>query len=132
MRKTTYFIILAVIALVLAAWATNPNEQQHQDAARIKLSEIVENTMSDFGLKKNLLTDLGFEIGNRYIDSLLDNCISANNYLVCSTTVFTFNGQKHIIGFGAFGKVRISDKVEESLKKEIRNGIIGNNPLFIR
>jgi hypothetical protein len=132
MRKTTYFFILTLIALVLAAWATNPDEQQHHEAARIKLGEIVENTMGDFGLKKNLLTNMGFDIGNKYIDSLLDDCISANNYLVCSTTVFTFNGQKHIIGFGAFGKVWISDKVEESLKKEIRNGIIKNNPLFSR
>ncbi|MBP1663588.1 MAG: hypothetical protein H6Q19_728 [Bacteroidetes bacterium] len=132
MRKTTYFFILTVIALVLAAWVTNPDEQQHHEAARIKLGEIVENTMDDFGLKKNLLTDLGFDIGNKYIDSLLDDCISANNYLVCSTTVFTFNGQKYIIGFGAFGKVWISDKVEEGLKKEIRNGIIKNNPLFSR
>jgi len=131
MRKTTYFVILILVAVIIAAFVSNPDEQQHRDAAKAKFKTILENTMSEYGLEKNILTTLGFDIGDRFVDETIKNYISSDNYFVCSTTKFNFDGKSSVIGIGAFGKVWISTEVDQVIKEELKKNVQKYNPLII-
>ena len=55
---------------------------------------------------------LGSVIGGSIVEEMVDNLVTTDNYIVFSTTNVNVKGKNKIIGFGAFGNVFLSDKLD--------------------
>ncbi|MFN7592568.1 MAG: hypothetical protein ACK5QZ_04430, partial [Bacteroidota bacterium] len=82
----------------------------------IQKSKNEQSNKSDGGLEQAGQA-LGMMIGGAIIDGIIDNIISTDNYILFSTTKLNWDGNTRIIGFGAFGNVFISDKLDEAVKE---------------
>lgn len=118
MKKGTLFLLL-LIGLAVVAYLTNPPKEVHQAAAYKKMNQIVENTMSRYGIENKLLSSLGVELSDKFIGELLEKQISSDNYYVLSLTKLNWENESYIIGVGAFNKVYISNKVDDIAQKAI-------------
>lgn len=121
MRKATYFVILILVALVVIAYLTNPDERQHQAAAKEKLHQIADNLLAKYGIEPGFISGLGIDFTDPFVDSLIESHITVDNYFLFSTTNVTWEGQSQIIGIGIFKQVFISNKADEILQQELEN-----------
>lgn len=117
-RKGCLFFIL-LVAIALGAFFTNPNEQMHRDAAKEKLDKIAGNMLEKYGINPRLLSVLGIDSSAGFVDELIKKHVSANNYLVLSTTMIRWDDRSQLVGIGAFGRVYISARVEEIMQREL-------------
>jgi hypothetical protein len=116
------FIILSII-LILAA-ITNPNKEKHKESIKSIITANMQNTMQEnMHLSNNKWEQagqaLGMMIGSTLIDPIIDNLISSDNYIFFSLTKITWGGKQKIIGFGLFGNVFITSKIEDTLKNSL-------------
>lgn len=121
MRKATYFVILILVALVVIAYLTNPDERQHQAAAKEKLHQIADNLLAKYGIEPGFISGLGIDITDQFVDKLIESHITVDNYFLFSTTNIEWEGQSQIIGIGIFKQVFISNKADEILQQELEN-----------
>ena len=121
MRKATYFVILILVALVVIAYLTNPDERQHQAAAKEKLHQIADNLLAKYGIEPGFISGLGIDITDQFLDKLIESHITVDNYFLFSTTNIEWEGQSQIIGIGIFKQVFISNKADEILQQELEN-----------
>ncbi len=121
-------LILGIIAfVVLIAVITNPNDDKHKSAVKSKiLSFTLQNSVNDISNESDAFfaagKGIGTMIGGALVEQLINNSVSTGNYLLFSTTKINLNDESKIIGFGAFGNVYLSDKIEDAIK----NGFGGN------
>ena len=119
------YVTLAIGFVVMIAVITNPNEDKHKSAVKSKLvaskmSENITDKSNDTGNSNNdavirLGTVLGLALGSSVVEELVNSLVSTDNYLVFSITKVVLNGKSKIIGFGVFGNVFISDKLDLDL-----------------
>ena len=121
MRKATYFVILILVALVVIAYLTNPDERQHQAAAKEKLHQIADNLLAKYGIEPGFISGLGIDITDQFVNKLIESHITVDNYFLFSTTNVTWDGRSQIIGIGIFKQVFISNKADEILQQELEN-----------
>jgi len=121
MRKATYFVILILVALVVIAYLTNPDERQHQAAAKEKLHQIADNLLAKYGIEPGFISGLGIDITDQFVDKLIESHITVDNYFLFSTTNVHWDGRSQIIGIGIFKQVFISNKADEILQQELEN-----------
>lgn len=121
MRKATYFVILILVALVVIAYLTNPDERQHQAASKEKLHQIADNLLAKYGIEPGFISGLGIDFTDPFVDSLIESHITVDNYFLFSTTNVTWDGRSQIIGIGIFKQVFISNKADEILQQELEN-----------
>ena len=116
-------IILAIITFVIViAVLTNPNQDRHKEVLRAKLTSFMQKSMSRGVSVSNEEWDnssnaLGIMFGGLIVEGIIANVVSTENYLVFSTTKVTWDGDTKVIGFGAFGNVYITDKLDEALNE---------------
>ena len=106
-----------IILIILIAFLSNPKIEEHRNALRIKLTGMVEKDLS-----KNTDNIFIYGLGKSIMDSLIDEGlknISSDNYLLFSLTRFNFASESKIIGFGFFGKVYITEKINENMFKKL-------------
>jgi hypothetical protein len=123
--KSWLYITLAIGFVVMIAVITNPNEDKHKSAVKSKLvaSKISENIAdkssntgnSDDDAVERLGTVLGLAFGSSVVEEIVNSLVSTDNYLVFSITKVVLNGKSKTIGFGIFGNVFISDKLDLDL-----------------
>lgn len=116
MRKLFLFLIV-LAGLAVIGYFTNPTEAMHKEAAHDKLEKIMENTLSRYGVGKNILSTLGIDAGNNFVGQLIDNHITVDNYYIFSLTRLKWEDKSYVIGVGALNKVFISNKVDDIAHK---------------
>ncbi|MCO5231012.1 MAG: DUF4359 domain-containing protein [Chitinophagales bacterium] len=122
--KRSYLITAIIGVLVLIAILTNPNQDKHKSAIKNKFYRIYQQS-----IKENYSEDdnewaqagqaIGMAFGNIFIDGIIDNLVSSDNYILFSLTKVTWNGDTKVVGLGAFGNVYISKQLDEKLKEKI-------------
>lgn len=110
MSKTRIFA-LSIIALMLAAFFTNPSQEQHEATIRAKAIDLLKQHA---GTKNSSVVDFGVQLfGNTLIDQFMKNHISVKNYYLFSVTKVRWEQEEQILGVGAFKKVWLSPKIDE-------------------
>lgn len=122
MKKFLTIVIIAAILVI--AFMTNPNEEQHRLAVKEKLNSFLQDKINTEKENTNNYWEkaglaLGEVFGNVAVDKIIDNMISSNDYILFSTTKINLGKESKTIGIGAFGIVYISKKVDEVLKESM-------------
>lgn len=109
-HKAFWYTILAVlVVLLIVLMVSNPNKQEHKEAIKTEVTTAItkladknsqDNDIFSMGLK--MLTNL---FASSTVDATLDQILNYHNYLVCSSTDVTFDGQHHKVSFGILGHV---------------------------
>jgi hypothetical protein len=109
--------------IFLIAFISNPNEEEHKSAVKSKVlafnmatavSEIANSTDNNYNYVGK---SIGTALGGVIVDQLINSIVSSDNYLVFSITKVTWEDQTKMIGFGVFGNVFLSDKLDETFEK---------------
>lgn len=60
---------------------------------------------------------LGLMLGGAIIDQVINNFVSADNYVLFSTTKITWDGKTKIVGIGVFGNVYLTRQLDDALNE---------------
>lgn len=117
MNKSVLTLIVSLFAVLLLV-LTNPSEADHKAAVKTKFNVLMQERIKEQATSKesSFGAGLGALLGGFFIDKLIDTGVSRSNYLLFSTTSFTFGKESKTIGFGILGNVFSSSKVDEALK----------------
>ena len=121
-RNTTSTLVILTIIIIAAI--TNPKSEDHKLAVKEKMNHYLQTKMQD-EIEKNKDDEwatagsgLGMLLGTSIVDKFIDGAVSSDNYAVFSLTKASWKEQSKIIGFGIFGNVFLSEKLEDALKKD--------------
>jgi len=106
-------IVIVLLAAAVAAYLTNPKPDQHREVAKQRINQLMQESMSE---AHPLLGSIGAAVGKTLLSPMLDNIVNSNNYYLFSTTTLTWNGVKHVVGTGAFGRVFLGEKFDQVYK----------------
>lgn len=122
MSKPLLILILSLFT-VLVLILTNPSEEMHKSAVKAKLTVYMQKqlkeqmpTMSAGG---RLLQGLGSLFSGTVVDQIISTGVTRSNYLLFSTTKFTYQGEPKTLGLGILGNVYLSSKIDEVLQDPI-------------
>ncbi len=122
--------LVTVLVIALIAIFTNPPVEKHREAVKSKLNLLMQGSLyekinkSDVTeLESNLGSAIGSMLGSAFMDPFINMAITSDNYIICSITKLSWNGETKIIGFGFLGNVFLSREIDNSLKDEISNAI---------
>lgn len=118
MKKLKLILFLLIAALIIAAF-TNPNEAQHKESIRTKFDSYLNHAMDENIENKDLGQALSGLVSGLFMDKFIDKTIDVENNFIFSKTTFTWDGKTDIIGIGAFGKVFFSKKMDEAVEKAL-------------
>ena len=118
MNKSTLTLVVSLFAVLLLV-LTNPSDADHKAAVKTKFNVLVQERTKKQTTSEdaNFAEGLGTLLGGFFIDKLIDTGVTRSNYLLFSTTSFTFGKESKTIGFGILGNVFFSSKVDEALKE---------------
>jgi hypothetical protein len=111
-------ILIIVSAFLLIAFFTNPNQAEHKEKVKSTITTFYQKQ-----LKENKTTSSnGFEalgnlLGTSFINTMVENAVTCDNYFLFSVTKINYEGQEKSIGYGALGNVFLSSKIEEAFNK---------------
>lgn len=110
------FIVLLVVAI--AAFITNPSKEDHKNAVKIKLGEVMKESMGNAtnDLEK-LGQDIGMVFGGALKDQLVESMLITDNYFVFSVSKVRWMGEEKLVSVGAFRYVFVSNKVKKVFKE---------------
>jgi len=113
MTKNKFGIFLMGIILTISM-LTNPNESRQKEILKYKLNVHLQKILSE-----NDVENQGFMfLGNLFVSGIVNNAISTDNYIVFSTTNYTYKGESKVIGLAAFGNVFLFNDLDD-LKKQL-------------
>lgn len=118
-KKNQTLIILSVILLI--AIFTNPGPDRHKESVRVKFNSHFQQKMSE---DTNQTGDdwekagqaLGQMLGGSFIEKMIENMVSSDNYLIFSTTKITMQNESKVIGLGVFGNVFLSKDLDKAFQ----------------
>ncbi|MDR3089584.1 MAG: hypothetical protein LBU39_07195 [Desulfobulbaceae bacterium] len=113
-------LVIALIAVAVAAYMTNPQVEQHRDAAKFRVNELMQASMSQEA--PPLVASIGAALGKTLAGPVLDNVVNSDNYYLFSTTTLTWNGINNVVGIGAFKKVFLLEKFDKVYKSAMGEG----------
>lgn len=93
---------LKIIAVIIIAVVTNPNEKRHKEILMNKIKpKLIQAFMGEKEIEKlNNLDALSLMFGSPFIEKFVDNFISTDNYVFFPLTKATWDGETKIIGMG--------------------------------
>ena len=117
--KKNLITLLIVAILLIAAALTNPNTDNHKEFLIIKLNKLTQQALpkSDEKMENNGSIS-GMLLAEKFINKMVDQIISVDNYVLFSVTIANYRGHTKTIGFGVFGNVYITNQVDKFLSKE--------------
>lgn len=118
--KTKPLLVIFIASIFLLAIISNPNEEEH--IKKVKETIAVANQKSLEKNNKNSENDfeeLGNLLGESLVNTIVKNTITCDDYIFFSITKITFQEEEKSIGYGLFGTVFLSEKVEEEFNKHI-------------
>ena len=118
MKKSN--IILVVFAtIILIAVLTNPSSEEHKQAVKSVVNHVVQNSISENGSD---MEKLGILFGSSLAEKLIENSVTRDNYILFSITKIKWQGESKNIGYGLFGNVFLSEKVNKAFNNnEVNN-----------
>jgi hypothetical protein len=122
MRKKPLIIGIAIL-IALVAMLTNPTEEKHKSKVKsiveTQIQKSVMNELNDIDNgSENVAQDASILLGNVMMEQLVNSMVTCTDYILFSTTNIVWGGESKTIGFGLFGHVFISSKVEKLLESE--------------
>jgi hypothetical protein len=117
-------IIIALLALAVLAFVSNPKIEAHRAAVREEANDYLQASLEEkrsqtnSGLRRAGQA-LGAAFGGIIANEAIDEVVTADNYLLFSTTRVEWEGETHTIGLGLFGKVFISPNARRIVEEEI-------------
>jgi hypothetical protein len=118
--KTKQIVLIMLGAFLLVALFTNPGKDAHKEEVKSKFTESYQKSLeANSTSDNNGFEALGNLLGTSLINTLVENNVSCDNYLLFSITKITYAGNSKSIGFGFLGNVFLSGKVDEALNKNI-------------
>ena len=118
LKKNPITLLIVAILLITAA-LTNPNTDNHKEFIIIKLNKLTQQALPKSDKKmENKSSISGMLLAEKFINKMVDQMISVDNYVLFSVTVANYRGLTKTIGFGAFGNVYITNQVDKFLSKE--------------
>ena len=120
--KTNTIILFLLSILFLAAVLTNPNLERHKEVIKgkviVHLQKSVKEGLNDSSNEwKQAGQAIGMMLGGVFINGLLDNLVTTDNYVLFSTTKISWQGESRVIGIGVFGNVFITGEFEKTLNE---------------
>lgn len=116
--KSTTFILTAFGLIVVIAAVTNPSAQTHKETVRSELMDHIQKKMSETNSPDDPEQTgqlFGTLVANTLVGRVVDSAITSDDYVLFSLTKAKWNGDEKNIGFGAFGNVWLSEKVNDAL-----------------
>nr|WP_315247648.1 DUF4359 domain-containing protein [uncultured Flavobacterium sp.] len=108
-KSKTIIIIFAIIILI--AVLTNPSNEEHKQAVKSVINQVVQNSISK---NESDMEKLGVLFGSSLAENLIENSVTRDNYILFSITKITWRGESKSIGYGLFGNVLLSEKVKNA------------------
>lgn len=117
MKKT--LTLTTVFLIVIIAVLTNPSKETHVEVLRTKFNILMQQSLVEKSNKSDSENEdigkaLGLMIGGAFVDGMLNNIVSVDNYVLFSITKITWDGETKKIGIGAFGNVFLSERLESA------------------
>ncbi len=114
--------LFVIIILLAIAIFTNPDEQVHKETLKMKLTEVIDESMAE--RREDILTSNAWKLaGPQMMEVFLQNNFSVDDYKVLSLTKINWDNQSYIVGVGAFGNVWITKRLNKDLADTIINQI---------
>jgi len=118
-----FIIAIAIMAIL---YASNPDLLTHQNAVKVKISNLIKKQISS---EKSTNSNeqagkfvLGL-FGEGIADEAVKEFIKRKDYFFFSLTTFEFNGNETTIGVGLLGNVFITDELEKELNNDTYRSI---------
>ncbi|SJN21313.1 hypothetical protein FM107_02765 [Sphingobacterium sp. JB170] len=90
---------------------TNPSSQEHHDAVKAKVTELLKQQTGD--ADKDLV-DFGMHLfGNTLVQQFIEQHVKVENYYLFSVTKISWQRKETVIGGGAFKTIFLSPKIDE-------------------
>lgn len=116
--KTKHITLIAIITILLIAIFTNPSQEEHKEKVKETFTAYYQKSLKENETdSENAFAALGSLLGNTLINSMIENAITRDNYVIFSLTKITYEGEEKSIGYGVFGNVFLSEKIEEAFEK---------------
>lgn len=116
MSKTRIFAVLG-IAILIAAFLTNPKTEQHEGRVTAKAMELMKAQAS--GSKKDVMR-LGMDVfGRVLVQQFVEDNVRVKNYYLFSLTQIRWDNKDVTVGLGLFNKVWLSPKIDEKAKEVV-------------
>lgn len=118
MKKT--IILVLIVALGILMYATCPDREDHQEAIKTVVSNVLEEEISFLpsGLEK-VVSGVGVPVAGTVMDILMKNKLKFKNYYLFSTSEVTYKGETKTVSFGILGHVFTFD--EDDVRETVRN-----------
>lgn len=116
--RSGHLIVVVLIIILLFAWITNPNAEQHREAASGKLNEKIEQLRAEINPKKKfwkVLKDVTFALSSGVLQQQINQRVWSDNYHLCSLTKVRLKNRDVTVGFAAFGNVWLFTDVVNSI-----------------
>ena len=117
MSKTRIFA-LCVVAFMLIAVFTNPSTEQHHQAVKAKVADLLKEEAGD---ADKGMVEFGMHLfGNTLVQQFMDQHVKVENYYLFSITKISWQRKETIIGGGAFKHIFLSPKIDEKASEIVR------------
>jgi hypothetical protein len=120
--KTKFLILLTISLLVICAIVTNPSPERHKEAFKNKIYQYLHESLSEKLSNTKTMQDesifaLEMLVGNTIYETLVDNVVSSENYILFSLTQVSIAGESKIIGYGLFGNVYLDKSLDKAFEQ---------------
>jgi len=103
-----YVLVSGVFIIMIIAWITNPNADQHRATASIELNKKLEQAKSEVNPKKKfwkILKEVTFTLSSGLLQNQINKRIISDDYYLCSLTKVKLKNRDVTVGFSAIGNV---------------------------
>lgn len=120
--KAKFIWIIAIVAILIAGFITNPSETKHKEALKETVRAGLSKALQMNGVKQGnqfheVITDRFYE--DIIWQELLAGSVTRKNYLFFSTSQITYLNKTYTAGFGAFGYVFVFKEVERQVSNKL-------------
>ena len=117
--KTNQTTLFVIVTILLIAILTNPSQEEHKEKVIETYNTYYQNSLEESHVNsENVFASLGSLLSKTLISTMIENAITRENYVVFSLTKITYEGKEKSIGYGVFGTVILSEKIEEAFNKK--------------
>ena len=113
--KSGLYVAGSLFAILLVMILTCPKKDQHLDVLAENFSYVLHSEQASQQDDTSILGDL---LGAALVKPLLSTYLTVNYYILFSVGHLTFEGEDHIMSFGAFGHIFTTSKKELKRRME--------------